>query len=255
MIKTVIKITFITLAITMVASAQEKQITKGNQQWIHYYNESKLSTKWTLLTDGGHRWKDNLKESSLYIVRMGINYKLNSNMSSTIGFAHLGFYNSNKLNRVEFRPYQEINITNKYEPISILHRFRVEERIFYNVIEGKIQSKSDFNFRFRYRFMLNIPIFELASTGTDKKLSLNVGDEIMINAGNNIIYNVFDQNRILVGPVIQFNENFAISLIYSSQFATTKFAGTYNSTDVLWIGINHKLNLLKHQNHTSETKR
>jgi len=37
---------------------QQKNVANGNQQWLQYYNETKLNDRWTLLFDGGYRWKD-----------------------------------------------------------------------------------------------------------------------------------------------------------------------------------------------------
>lgn len=239
-------ITFSIFFVSSVIVAQEKTVNKENQQWIQYYNQLKLSEKWSLLTDGGFRWKNDLKENSQYIIRTAANYKLNSTMSVSAGLAHLGFYdNSGNVNRVEFRPYQEYTISNAYKPISIQHRFRLEERIFYPVIDGKMQSDSDFNFRFRYRLLFNIPIFKLSSTDATKNVALSLGDEIMINAGNEIVNTIFDQNRILIGSVVTFDKNLSASIIYNNQFASTKTAGTYNHTNVIWLGITHKINVSK----------
>ena len=71
---------------------------------------------------------------------------------------------------------------------------------------------------------------------------LNVGDEVFFNAGKNIVYNIFDQNRILVSPTVQFNKNFAVSLTYNYQFAATSTAATFNRTNVVWLQVKQKFN-------------
>lgn len=226
-------------------NAQQKTVNKVNEQWMQYYNQTKLNDKWTLNGDIGFRWRDGFDENSLYIVRVGANYKFNKTMGIAAGIAHLGFYAEDKINRLEIRPYQEFNMTNTSGKVSVLHRFRVEERIFYPVIDGKILSTNDFNFRFRYRFMLNIPVFNLSSKDADQKVYLNLGDEIMINAGKNIVYNTFDQNRILIGANFQVDKNLGLALTYNNQFSATKKAANYNHTNVIWLQITQKIDASK----------
>lgn len=249
-LKTIISI--FVLGVSMTSIAQNKKFTKGNQQWIQYYNQTKFSDKWTWSTDGGYRFNEMFKNPSQFIVRTGFGYQLNTNMKASIGFAHLGFYTSEKLNKVEYRPYQEFAISNKYNKIGILHRFRIEERFFQNVLDGNIQTAGNFNFRFRYLFMLNLKIMKLSSTNPDRVLSMNLGDEIFINAGKEIVYNVFDQNRILIGPAIEFTKNFTIAITYNSQYAAYNSSNNYNHTDVIWLGIKQNLDITKHKKQPSK---
>ncbi|WP_177205421.1 DUF2490 domain-containing protein [Halpernia frigidisoli] len=239
-------IILVSFLVGLKSFAQEKKVNRENQQWIQYYTQLKFNDKWTLFTDGGFRWKNDLENSSQYIVRTGIYYKLNSSMAVGAGFAHLGFYdNSGKINRVEFRPYQEFNMSTIYKPVTIQHRFRLEERFFNPVVDDKIKSGSDFNFRFRYRLLFTVPVFKLSSTDPTKNVALSVGDEIMINAGKEIVSNVFDQNRLLIGTIVTLDKNFSASLTYNNQFASTKTVGTYNQANIIWLGVTQKINISK----------
>ena len=226
---------------TGTAYAQDKKVTSGNQQWVQYYNETRLSNKWTLMADGGFRWKDGFETSSQYIVRAGAGYTINPAIRVGAGFAHLGFYASGHINKVEFRPYQELSIKNKYHKLGISHRLRVEERFFNPVTNGAIQSSNTFNFRFRYSFMTNIPLFRLSKTNGGKVVSLSLGDEIFINAGKDIVYNVFDQNRFIISPTISFNKDLSLSLTWNNQFAANPAPSSYTYTNVIWLQVRHTL--------------
>ena len=239
----VISITCFLMANSSMLFCQEKIITKSNQIWLQYYNETQLNDKWTLFSDGGYRWKEGFEESTQYIVRAAIGYAIAPDIRTSSGFAHLGFYSSGKISKVEFRPYQEITFKNKYNNLSLNHRFRIEERFFNAVAHGEIQTPNTFNFRFRYALMVSIPLFKLSSENPDSIFLLNIGDEVLINAGKNIINNVFDQNRIIVCPTFNLNKQLALSLTYSSQFASTTTPGNYAHTNVFWVQVKHKLNL------------
>ena len=71
------------------------------------------------------------------------------------------------------------------------------------------------NYTFRYQFILSYPI---SKPGANTKILLSIGDEILINAGKEIVYNIFDQNRILLGTTFQLNNNFALTFTYNYQF-------------------------------------
>lgn len=228
-------------------------MSSSNEQWFQYYNQTKLNNKWTWLIDGSYRRKDNFSELSQYLIRTGIGYSINKDVKINAGIAHFGFVSSEQLSKVEFRPYQEVIVKNKLKKISLNHRFRVEQRYFYPVINGDLQNLSTFNFRYRYALIASIPLFNFSKENPDKKLLLNIGDELFINSGKDIVYNIFDQNRILISPTIQFNKKLSIAITWNEIYATTTLANTYKKTHVLWIQIKHNLDLTSKKKNTLQS--
>lgn len=222
--------------------AQDKHVTKGNQQWIQYYNQTKLSERWSVLVDGGYRWKDDLASRSQYIVRAGAGYRVNPYIGIAAGFAHLGTYTDLDITAVEFRPYQEISIENPGR-LAINHRLRVEER-FIEATDNSDQQFSRFNWRFRYFIGLSIPLVKFPNH-QQRTIKFNIGDEIFINAGKDIVYNIFDQNRILIGPEFQLNESLTFTFTYHGNFAALNLPSEYIYNHILWLGIRHKMDLTK----------
>jgi len=241
--KSTLVVLFILAGFTVNSFGQIKDIEYSNQQWIQYYNQLKLSEQWTLLTDGEVRWKNGFSQKSLYIARTGIGYQLHPFMRFSIGFAHAGFYTADTLSRIEYRPYQDFLITNNYGNIRIAHRLRSEERYFKNISD----ETDNFNFRFRYRFLLSIPLLRFHSANPDSKLILRLGDEIFINAGKEVVYNIFDQNRILFEPVIQLNKNLSVSITYNHQLLAKNAPGEYKQDDVFWLGVKQTMALTRKQ--------
>ena len=90
------------LGIAVNTIAQEKIIKQGNQQWLQYYAQIKLSDKWTLLPDAGFRFANHFQAKSQYLIRVGLNYTINPNIQVGGGFAHFGTYTSGKISRVDF---------------------------------------------------------------------------------------------------------------------------------------------------------
>lgn len=224
----------------LLAGAGTKNISSGNQQWLQYYNQTKLNAHWTWLTDGGYRWQDGFGESSQYIIRSGMGYLFASNFRLTIGLAHSGGFSEGRVSKAEFRPYQELVIKNQLGRFTLSHRYRVEERFVNTVRDGELQTPNSFNFRFRYALSLNIPLYRWP----DKRaLNLGLGDEIFINAGESIVYNVLDQNRFIISPNLQLSSGLNIALTWNSQFAGTSTPAAFKYTDVFWLQIKHKIDL------------
>ncbi|MBV6639080.1 MAG: DUF2490 domain-containing protein, partial [Cyclobacteriaceae bacterium] len=118
------------------------------------------------------------------------------------------------------------------------HRFRLEERFFSS--RDEFGTQSNFNLRYRYRFMASIPIITFKN---EKKLLINIGDEILINSGKEIIYNIFDSNRLLIGPAIQINPKLNVSILYNHLFAQQNEVNAFSQTYILWFAVKHKISL------------
>lgn len=217
----------------------QKNILSSNQVWIQSYHEAHISTKWTVLFDGGFRWRDGFDDKMAYIVRAGLGYHLSPHLRVSAGFAYMGGYAGEKVVRYEYRPYQEFFLKDKLGKISISHRFRVEERFFK---ERALDSVAvDFNFRFRYALMLGIPLINLSSKDPDRRLILNVGDEIFLNAGKEISHRIFDQNRLIISPTLQWDKDLSVAFTYNSQFASTLAADTFLQSHIFWLQIRYNL--------------
>ena len=223
----------------------QKTVYYNNQQWLQYYNQLLVSKKFTLLSDVSLRRIHHLDYWSQITFRTGNGYPLSGQFNGASGFACFTFYYKDNFNKIEFRPYQEINSKQKFERFSLEHRLRAEFRYFRHVLDNKITTDESFNFRFRYRLFCSIPIINFAEKNPGRKILLNIGDEIFINAGRQITYNMFDNNRLLLGTAIQFNEDLIISFTYTNQFGQRNGPAFYENSDIIWIGIIHKLSLLK----------
>lgn len=226
------------------ASAQEKTKIHSNQQWLQYYGQYKLSHNWGLNADGGFRWEDSFKKRLLYISRIGLSYQLNQQLRLATGFANLGSYGGTSLNKLEFRVYQEIFAAYQYHKFGINHRFRLEERYFKKVVDGDVLSSTNFNFRLRYQISATFPLVTFKAR--DQQLLFHVTDEIFVNAGREIVYNVLDKNRISFGPSFKFSKKITVGLSYMYQFSQLNSPATYANDDVMWFTIRHNVDFSKH---------
>ncbi len=215
----------------------QKQFTRENMEWLQYYQVLKLNDRFLLKTDGGYRWRNTFQNNSQYIIRTGLGYRFGDRNSLSAGFAHLGFFKEDTLRTFEYRPYQEFGMNDIYIKLKIQHRFRIEERFFQTISTGS----TSFNFRFRYRLFMSYSLFRWEK----QELMLNLGDEIFLNAGKDIVYNVFDQNRLFAGMAFKFNKDIAVSLTYTKEVGASNAPNSYKNNNIFWLGIKHRIDLKK----------
>jgi hypothetical protein len=220
---------------------QEKTIHRSQQFWFQYFQHNKLNDRWTWINDGGFRWKVNPLQPSQYVVRTALAYDLKQPVRISAGFAHLGFYKGQAMNRIEFRPHQEVTINQKLGKISTKHRFRAEQRIFRGCEEGHLTGDKHFNLRFRYLFGLKIPLWDLSHQHPGRHVFLGLADEINIHVGEEIIYDHFSRNRLLISPGIQWDAHWILKLTYNRQWTTVNAPATFKAANVFWIQLVHKL--------------
>ena len=70
-------------------------------------------------------------------------------------------------------------------------------------------------------------------------------DEIFINAGENIVHNTFDQNRIYAAFQYGINKNIAVELGYLKSFQQRSSGVDYYDRDIIRFNLIHKINLQK----------
>ena len=238
---------FLLLLFTGFLFGQEKTVTHRGEQWLQYNNITHLNEKWSLFANTGARWKEGFDEFAIFFARLGASYALNKNVRLASGLTYVELFANKDLNKVEFRPYEELFVRGTGEhAIKFNHRFRFEQRFYNPAIDGKIQSDNTFALRFRYALMTGFTLFHLSKDNPNSKFRINISDEVMFNAGRNVIYNVFDKNRFSIGPAVQLNKWVAITVAWTNQFTSSSTeAGHYIDTNALWVHLTHTINLSK----------
>jgi len=242
-----VRITGLILVFVLLNSSifsQDKIVTKGDQQWLQYYNQTKISERWLLLVDGGYRWSNGFTDRSQYLVRVAAGYEAGHGISVAAGFGHWGTYTGLDITASEFRPHQEVILKLGEGKLSINQRMRIEQRFIKSTNNSSLEFDR-FNWRFRYFLGLSIPVKEFSKPGM--AISLIVADELFINAGKEIVYNIFDHNRILVGPVFELNSSLSFNFLYQGQYRAFNLPHQYHYDHIFWFSIRHRMDLTNPQ--------
>lgn len=141
----------------------------------------------------------------------------------------------------ELRPVQEINLNNPLSKrFTLQQRLRIDERFIHKNNGIDLLDGYAFNFRFRYRLQAS---YKINKDEAKNATVLKVADELMINAGSNIIYNQFDQNRIYAGLEQGINKSISAELGYLHWYQQRAIGDQFFDRDIIRLTLYHKIKL------------
>ncbi len=226
--------------------AQTKEVSHQNLYWLRYYNQLTLNPKWTLHNEIENRrlFENHKQHTTVIHSRAHYNLFENVNVGFGVTYSRVSLQDSDTgytLVVPEIRPVQEINYKAVFtERFSMQHRFRVDERFTHNNDGLHLTDGYGFNFRFRYRLQAS---YKLGKDQTQDPFIIKAGDEVMFNAGNRIVYNTFDQNRIYLAVEKSLGNNFSAELCYIHWFQQRSSGYQYFEREILRFTIYHRLKL------------
>ncbi len=225
------------MIVTTVSFAQ-KNVSHNNLVWFGDFTKAKLNDKWSIYFDFGFRRTEWLNKWSQVLVRPGITYHFNKNVSVTTGVAYFSHYTTNYI-LPEGRSWQQLLFGETYGSIKLSHRLRAEQRFFQKVISSELVD--DYNYNNRFRYQLNFQVALNKKQVEDKAFYFSIADEVFINSGKEIRNNYFDQNRIAVGLGYKLNERFNILVSYTNIFVQRAKVDAFEDNNVLVINLYNNL--------------
>ena len=220
-------------------SSPEKIITDQDRSWIGYMTTTRISKKISI-------WNDfHFVRRTFTVFRTGLTVHLSENASLTGGYAYLILpikVNGNWLLRSEHRPWAQLQVS---VPISkkfqLSNRIRYEYRNVQKIVGGNLSDDYNSYHRLRYQISLRYKFNKKIKEGTP---FINIFDEILLNFGENIIYNHLDQNRIAITAGIQFKK-VTFQAGYMHRFVQQSAGNKFLKNDMLLLWINHTIDLRK----------
>ena len=176
--------------------------SNNNNAWLMYFGDHKISDKWGIHLEAQMRranWGNTWQQ---LLLRTGVNYHFNNQVFGTVGYCYVETYPYGdfpvKAAFPENRIWEQIQIKTPINNVEWVSRFRLEQRFsnvpVLNTADGTYApGASVYTNRFRLLNRFSIP-FQGKSI-VDKSLYLSAYDELMVNFGENVGANFFDQNR------------------------------------------------------------
>jgi hypothetical protein len=172
--------------------------------WYNYFGTFKLNPKFSLHTEYQFRRNNFITDWQQSLLRVGINYELNSAIQLRVGYGNIETFNYGDIpinkfgkNFTEHRSYVAITLKQTLNKIDVSQRYKLEQRWVGQYSDSSSKQEDKYTYLNRMRYMLRIQI-PLTKTDSLKKnqLYFAVYDELFIGFGKNVVQAVFDQNRL-----------------------------------------------------------
>ncbi len=233
----------------VMAQAQSRKTIHSDQVWTQYFLAARLSDKFSLHFDMGYRSRGVFSGHSVAFVRPGLTYHITPNLNFQVGYAHFEafFTNSegNDVNVPEQRGWQRFNYNKSYDRFLVFQKYRLEERFIRNANKTEVLPGHHFNFRAAYQLGFIVPVNH--RTLEKNTVYIQASDEIFINFGGDIVYNVFDQNRVFAGVGYQMTKGAAVLAGYQHIWQQKSDGVTINSIDCYRVSIIQNMDFRKNQ--------
>ncbi len=187
--------------ISIASHAQSpRQYTTNYNGWFVYTGNHKLSDKWGLHLEAQWRRYNIILDNQQLLLRAGVNYYFNSQVSVTAGYCYAITYPyglfAAKSMFPENRAWEQLQIKNNVGAVEVINRFRLEQRFINTPVqENGVYEPGDAVYTNRVRMLNRFSIPFKGKTIEDKSLYLSAFDEVYINYGEHVTLNILDQNR------------------------------------------------------------
>ncbi|MFN8570964.1 MAG: DUF2490 domain-containing protein [Gemmatimonadaceae bacterium] len=220
-----VRFAILALALSVSSTAaygQLRQSADNFNMWFSYYGELELAGRWGMIYDLSMRRSGPVDELAALFARAGVTYAIHPNVRVAAG-----------INRSETWPYgdvpiayrtperrlwEQLQLTHSAGRVSFSHRYRLEQRW-----QGHKDPPSDDvtnwvrTSRFRYQVKATVPF--QGKTLDPHEFYGTVADELFINFGSNIQYNVYDQNRAALSLGYRLNKSLRLEAGYMEQLS------------------------------------
>jgi hypothetical protein len=227
----------------------QRQNVRQNLYWIRYANTTALrNPKLSVQFEAEGRRFMETNERHHFITHSRLHYRINPQLNVAGGITYSRQssqfpFREENLVVPEIRLVQEANYNIPVSKrVSIQQRLRIDNRFIRRNNGRELLEGYYFNFRFRFRLQGSILLNkDLAKQPTILKIS----NEVMLNAGSRIVYNIFDQNRIYLGVEKRFSKALAGEIGYLHWYQQTSAGSLFFDRNIIRTTLFHNLKFTK----------
>lgn len=172
-----------------------RSTTSNTNAWLMYFGNHKVSERWGIHAEVQWRRHDLFAENQQLLLRGGVDFYTRANNRFTAGYGYIRTHPYGEFagpgDFPEHRLWQQFLTSQVIGKANLSHRYRLEQRFIGNPVTGSMDGGRYEN-RIRYMAKLTIPIAE----EWQKPMFVAIYDEVMLNFGKEVGYNLFDQNRL-----------------------------------------------------------
>ncbi len=228
----------------------QRQSTNNQTGWYMYFGNHHLNDKWGLHLEAQLRRAEIISKPQQLLIRTGINYYLSKSAFLTAGYAFIETYPYGdfavKASFPEHRLWEQLQLNSQQGIFEWTSRFRLEQRFSkLPVLVGDEYKPGDAIYTNRFRILNKFSIPLSGKVIVDNSLYAAVYDEFMINFGNKVGNNIFDQNRAAISLGYKLPKLGRIELGYMYQKIFKADGIKVENNHTLMVGLTSNLPLYK----------
>jgi hypothetical protein len=209
-----------TLILQLIAAESFGQTTRSNTAntngWFMYFGNHKFSNRLGLHAEAQWRRNEIITQNQQLLLRTGIDYYLKDNSRLTLGYAFVETYPYGEFAVAnafpEHRVWQQFFTAQTIGKTRLTHRYRLEQRMIGNTATGQMK-----NGRYENRVRYLAKATRTLTPEWKHPLFGAVYNEIFINFGKEVAYNLFDQNRLYAALGLTISHSIKIETGYLYQ--------------------------------------
>jgi hypothetical protein len=203
------------LFLALFTKAQTRTHAYNTNAWLMYFGNHKFTSRMGLHAEVQWRRSDIFSENQQLLLRTGIDFYAKPDVRFTIGYAFVETYPYGEFAVQhpfpEHRIWQQLFLQQDLGKVKLAHRYRLEQRMIGNASTGQF---ADGRYENRMRYMAKATI---NITNGKHPVFAALYDEIFINFGKDVGYNIYDQNRLYGAVGYTISPNFKMELGYLYQ--------------------------------------
>jgi len=193
--------------------------------WAAWFNNAKLSERWSLVSDVQVRSNDGWEQPRNLIGRAGASYALSPSFNATAGYAYIETYSPDAPTLIEHRTWQQLLLQQKIDGNPLTHRLRLEQRFIERAAGGDLYSD-----RLRYFVRLQVPLAAAEGKNFTGGLYAAFQNEVFLHltARSELNGQWFDQNRAYAGLGFRISRQVDVEVGYLNQHLNGRSRDTDN---------------------------
>lgn len=248
------KIRFLLLVAVLATTgvSAQKNVSTDEQTWLAVLNQTRFTDRWGLWFDAHLRLKEDfVGDLSQFLVRVGPTFYLSDDVRLTAAYAYVHTFPATghaNIAQPEHRPWQQVQWFIRGPKARLMQWVRLEERFRRKILnDSELAEGYDFNWRIRYNFALFLPLTQKRFEPGGLQFLLN--DELMVNFGEKVLYNHFDQNRLFAGLVYQVNKHAQLHAGYMNLYQQLASGNSFRNLHTIRVFYFHNFDLRKDKTH------
>lgn len=231
--------------------AQTRTHAYNANAWMMYFGNHKFSSRMGLHAEVQWRRSDIFFENQQLLLRTGLDFYAKQDLRFTIGYAFVETYPYGEFAVQyafpEHRIWQQLLVQKDFGKVKLVHRYRLEQRMIGNASTGKFENgRYENRVRYMARATINITSGRHPVFGA-------LYDEVFINFGKDVGYNLFDQNRLYgavgytISPTVKIELGYLYQVVQHRTLDETSLKNRLENNHTLQVGLFSNVSFMQQQ--------